>query len=96
MRCLPAALAASASQMLTGLIRRLPQHGTTVMLVSHRLVNLIETTNRIYVLRRGTVVCELKTSGTSEHALLSAMAGLEEVAAGTAGAPARPPANPSP
>jgi ABC-type sugar transport system ATPase subunit len=59
-----------------------------VMLVSHRLVDLIETTNRIYVLRRGTVVCELKTSGTSEHALLSAMAGLEEVAAGTARAPA--------
>jgi hypothetical protein len=42
------------------------------------------------------VVCELKTSGTSEHALLSAMAGLEEVAARTAGAPTRPPANPSP
>ena len=46
------------------------------MLVSHRLSDLLETTSRIYVLRRGEIATELRTSETSETRLLHAMAGI--------------------
>jgi ABC-type sugar transport system ATPase subunit len=77
-----AALSVGAGRPLMDLIRRLPSQGTAVMIVSHRLSDLIETSNRIYVVRRGVVVNEMKTSETTEHALLRAMAGLDEPVTG--------------
>lgn len=73
-----AALSVGAGRPLMDLIRRLPEHGTAVMIVSHRLSDLIETSNRIYVVRRGVVAQEMVTAKTTEHALLRAMAGLDE------------------
>jgi len=72
-----AALSVGAAQPLLQLIRRLPKTGASVMLVSHRLSDLLETTDRIYILRRGTIVSELKTAETSEEEILHAMAGLD-------------------
>ncbi len=77
-----AALSVSAGRPLLDLIRRLPSESTAVMIVSHRLSDLIETSNRIYVVGRGAMVNELKTSETTEHALLRAMAGLDEPVTG--------------
>ena len=77
-----AALSVSAGRPLMDLIKRLPDQGTAVMIVSHRLSDLIETSNRIYVIRRGAVVQELKTTQTTEHALLRAMAGIDESVTG--------------
>lgn len=71
-----AALSVGAGKPLLELIRRLPETGTAVMLVSHRLSDLLETTSRIYVLRRGEIATELRTPDTSETRLLHAMAGI--------------------
>ena len=75
-----AALSVKAGRPLLELIRRLPDTGTSVMLVSHRLSDLMETTDRIYILRRGTIATELTTAATSETEILHAMAGAGEVA----------------
>jgi ABC-type sugar transport system ATPase subunit len=77
-----AALSVGAGRPLMDLIRRLPSQGTAVMIVSHRLSDLIETSSRIYVVRRGVVVTEMKTAQTTEHSLLRAMAGMDEPVSG--------------
>jgi ABC-type sugar transport system ATPase subunit len=73
-----AALSVGAGRPLMDLIRRLPSQGTAVMIVSHRLSDLIETSSRIYVVRRGVVATEMKTEHTTEHGLLRAMAGIDD------------------
>jgi simple sugar transport system ATP-binding protein/D-xylose transport system ATP-binding protein len=73
-----AALSVKAGRPLLELIRRLPSAGASVMLVSHRLSDLIETTDRIYILRRGTITHELVTARTDETEILHAMAGIGE------------------
>jgi ABC-type sugar transport system ATPase subunit len=77
-----AALSVKAGRPLLELIRRLPDAGASVMLVSHRLSDLLETTDRIYILRRGTVTRELITKSTTETEILHAMAGVGEVGNG--------------
>ncbi len=71
-----AALSVNAVQPLLSLIRLLPREGASVVLVSHRLSDLINVTDRICVLRNGRVVANLETRSTSEHELLTSMAGL--------------------
>jgi ABC-type sugar transport system ATPase subunit len=71
-----AALSVNAAKPLLEMIRSLPQQGASVMLVSHRLSDLLETTSRVYVLRHGRIAAELVTSETSEEELLRLMAGL--------------------
>lgn len=71
-----AALSVSAAGPLIDLIRRLPQEGASVMLVSHRLSDLLAATDRIYVLRAGEIVDELRTPDTDEEQLLRLMAGI--------------------
>lgn len=77
-----AALSVAAGRPLLELIRRLPETGTSVMLVSHRLSDLLETTDRVYILRRGSIACELTTSETTEEEILHAMAGVGETGFG--------------
>lgn len=71
-----AALSVNAVKPLLELIRRLPAQGTSVLLVSHRLSDLLSTTDRIYVLRNGLIVADLVTTETSEEEVLHLMAGL--------------------
>lgn len=73
-----AALSVKAGRPLLELIRKLPGSGTSVMLVSHRLSDLMETTHRIYILRRGSIACELQTEHTTETEILHHMAGVGE------------------
>jgi ABC-type sugar transport system ATPase subunit len=84
-----AALSVGAGQPLLRLIRRLPLQGCAVMLVSHRLSDLLETTNRIYVLRHGSICAEVRTAEATEEQLLRLMAGLDADSP-TAGAPTTP------
>jgi len=72
-----ASLSVSASRPLMDLILRLPSESTAVIIVSHRLSDLLELSKRIYVVRRGMVENELNTAKTTELALLRAMAGLD-------------------
>jgi simple sugar transport system ATP-binding protein/D-xylose transport system ATP-binding protein len=71
-----AALSVNAVAPLLRLVRRLPAEGASVMLVSHRLSDLMTVTDRIYVLRDGEVVANLVTAETHEEELLRLMAGL--------------------
>jgi ABC-type sugar transport system ATPase subunit len=71
-----ASLSVNAARPLLEMIRGLSRQGASVMLVSHRLSDLMETTTRIYVLRLGRIVAELRTADTSEEELLHLMAGL--------------------
>jgi len=71
-----AALSLNATEPLLRLIRRLPAEGAAVMLVSHRLSDLLSITDRIYVLRRGEIVAQLRTGDTNEEELLRLMAGI--------------------
>ncbi len=73
-----AALSLHATEPLLRLIRRLPEQGASVMLVSHRLSDLLAVTDRICVLRRGEVVANLRTADTNEEELLHLMAGIRK------------------
>ena len=71
-----AALSVNAVEPLLRLVRRLPSEGAAVILVSHRLSDLLTVTDRIYVLRNGAIVANLETARTQEDELLHDMAGL--------------------
>jgi ABC-type sugar transport system ATPase subunit len=60
------------------LMNELKQHGISVLLVSHNLPDILEVTDRIYVIRRGKIVGEQRTAATNEHTLIQMMIGSEE------------------
>ena len=70
-----AALSVAAGKPLLELIRRLPGEGTSVMLVSHRLSDMLDTCARIYVVRHGQVLDPVGADDTSETTLLHLMEG---------------------
>jgi len=71
-----AALSVSAGQPVLDLIRRLPKQGVAVLLISHRLSDVLTTADRILVLRRGKVAATVKASEITEGDLLHLMAGI--------------------
>ena len=73
-----AALSVKAVQPLLGQIRRLPKTGCSVMIVSHRLSDLLDTCDRIYVLRRGNITHEFTSGNVSEAELLHAIASVSQ------------------
>lgn len=81
-----AALSVRAGQPLLELIRKLPSEGTAVMLVSHRLSDMLSTCERVYVVRHGEVAECVDGPSTSEAQLLAHMEGrsLDEVVGSTA------------
>lgn len=78
-----AALSVQAGQPLLELIRRLPEQGTAIMLVSHRLSDMLSTAARIYVMRHGQTVAVVDGPGTSEEEVLHLMSGLPSTATQT-------------
>ena len=71
-----AALSVTTGEPLLEMIRRLPSRDVAVMLVSHRLSDVLSTANRIYILRHGKIAAEVRASETSETELLHLMAGV--------------------
>lgn len=71
-----AALSVGAAEPLLAMIRKLPEQGVSIMLVSHRLSDLLNAADRIYILRRGEIVGELKSSDVDEETILRMMAGI--------------------
>jgi ABC-type sugar transport system ATPase subunit len=59
-------------------MNELKQHGISVLLVSHNLPDILEVTDRLYVIRRGKIVGEQQTAATNEHKLIQMMIGREE------------------
>jgi len=79
-----AALAVREVQSVLDLIRQLKSQGISVILISHRLNDILSVTDRIVVLRQGLSKANLLTSQTSMSEIVSAIVGggdVEEAAA---------------
>jgi general nucleoside transport system ATP-binding protein len=69
------------------ILRGLRDQGKTIILITHKLREIMETTDNVSVMRRGQMVATVKTSDTSAEALAELMVGrkvLLEVAKGPA------------
>ncbi|MFK8079271.1 MAG: ATP-binding cassette domain-containing protein [Granulosicoccus sp.] len=70
-----AALAVREVQSVLDLIRQLKSQGISVILISHRLNDVLSVTDRIVVLRQGQAAANLITSQTSMPEIVSAIVG---------------------
>ncbi len=71
------------------LLRRLKAQGVTVVLITHKLREIMAVTDRVSVMRRGTIVETVDTAATTPAALADAMVG-RRVSLTVARAPAAP------
>ncbi|OYQ35588.1 heme ABC transporter ATP-binding protein [Niveispirillum lacus] len=62
-------------EQLFRILERLRQQGRTVLLITHKLKEIMAITDRVSVLRRGQVVAEFVTAETDRQALADAMVG---------------------
>lgn len=62
-------------EQLFRILERLRQQGRTVLLITHKLKEIMAITDRVSVLRRGQVVAEFITADTDRQALADAMVG---------------------
>ncbi len=70
-----AVLTPSEVEQLFRMLRRLRDEGKTVILVTHKLKEIMAVTDRVSVMRRGEMVADLKTATTDPQALAEAMVG---------------------
>ena len=64
-----------AKAEILGLVRELSRSGLGVLMISSELEELVEAASRIFVLRDGRSVAELRGAEIGEPAIMSAMAG---------------------
>ena len=62
------------------LIRTLKSEGVAVILISHRMSDILDTCGRVIVLRRGEKVCDKATGETSTEELTALITGALESA----------------
>jgi rhamnose transport system ATP-binding protein len=70
-----AALSRPDVEALHGVIRQLARNGTTVVLVSHFLSEVLELADEVTILRDGRLVQTVPAAGQTEDSLMSAMLG---------------------
>ncbi len=70
-----AVLTPAEADGLFGMLRTLKRQGVTVVLITHKLREIMAVTDRVSVMRRGTVVETVDTAGTSPAMLADAMVG---------------------
>jgi D-xylose transport system ATP-binding protein len=70
-----AALGLRESRQVLDLVRSLPEHGVSVILISHNLEHVIEVADRAVVLRRGRIVGEEIPNAESHNRLVSLIVG---------------------
>jgi ABC-type sugar transport system ATPase subunit len=70
-----AALGLRETQQVLGLVHSLPEHGISVILISHSLNQVIEVADRAVVLRRGRIVGEEIPSAETHERLVSLIVG---------------------
>ena len=58
------------TNLLFSIVRNLKAKGTSVLYVTHRLEEIMELTDRVTVLRNGTLVSTVDTAGTSRKELV--------------------------
>ena len=84
-----AALAPAEIEAFFATIEQLAQRGTAIMIVTHKLQEVIAYSKRVSVMRHGKIVAHFETAGTSVDTIARAMVGgdLPNVAAREATAP---------
>ena len=70
-----AALAVREVESVLNLIRQMKQEGIAVILISHRLNDVFEVTDRIVVLRQGRIEADLNTKATQMREVVSYIVG---------------------
>ncbi|MDZ4096218.1 MAG: ATP-binding cassette domain-containing protein, partial [Paracoccaceae bacterium] len=70
-----AALAVREVESVLKLIRQMRDEGIAVILISHRLNDVFEVTDRIVVLRQGRIEADLATKDTQMHQVVSYIVG---------------------
>jgi ABC-type sugar transport system ATPase subunit len=85
-----AALSRPDVEALHAVIRQLASNGTTVVLVSHFLGEVLELADEVTILRDGRLVQTVPAAGQTEDSLMAAMLGRSLDAAFPAKRPARP------
>jgi simple sugar transport system ATP-binding protein len=84
-----AVLTPQETERLFGILRALRERGVTVILITHKLREVMAVTDRVVVMRRGEVVAERCTAETDSEALAELMVG-RKVRLQIDKAPARP------
>lgn len=72
-----ASLSDKETNLLFSIVRNLKAKGTSVLYVTHRLEEIMELTDRVTVLRNGTLVFTVDTAKTSRKELVRLMSGNE-------------------
>jgi simple sugar transport system ATP-binding protein len=75
-----AALGVQETGRVEEIIRRLRERGRTVLMVSHNLDQVFRLADRVYVLRRGTMVAERATAETTGDEIVSLITGTKQSA----------------
>jgi ABC-type uncharacterized transport system ATPase subunit len=70
-----AVLTPQETEQLFGTLRQLRARGTTILLITHKLKEIIALTDNVTVMRAGRVVLDCATAETSTDALAQAMVG---------------------
>jgi ribose transport system ATP-binding protein len=76
-----AALAVREVQSVLDLIRRLKSEGIAIILISHRLNDVLAVTDRIVVLRHGRAAADLRTADTNMNEVVARIVGGGDTAA---------------
>jgi len=77
-----AALGVQETERVLQLIVQLAERGLAVLVVSHNLEQVLEVSNRIWILRRGKLVANLHTSDTDRQSVIHYITGLAETQLG--------------
>jgi D-xylose transport system ATP-binding protein len=75
-----AALGVNQTEDVLLLIGRLREQGRGVIVVSHKIIELLRVADRIVVLRLGETVADKAVSEWTEHSLVAAITGFDQVA----------------
>ncbi len=73
-----ASLSVAAIGKVLELIKQLKDHGASVIIISHRLEDILEVSDRVMVLRQGCKVGDLKNDGLENQDLVAYMVGARD------------------
>ncbi|MBQ6262945.1 MAG: ABC transporter ATP-binding protein [Clostridia bacterium] len=70
-----AVLTPQESDKLFDVLRRMKEEGKTIIIITHKLHEVLSLSDRVAVLRKGEYICSIKTSEADESILTEAMVG---------------------
>jgi len=70
-----AVLTVQEIEKLFGVLRRMKEDGHAVIIITHKLNEVLEISDRVSILRKGEFICTVDTAATSEHELTEYMVG---------------------